>query len=127
MQRHLGLLLAKPTAPPRRSTVHATSNCKKGKDRFDLLLALQKDRQRIEHNRTLPWRERLAQLRVYPWKFFLSFMVFWSFLGTYAVPYLKGMTPGELPSLGQGRPIPREVRVRATPTPPFAHLKGRGS
>ncbi|KAG5471242.1 hypothetical protein LSCM1_01315 [Leishmania martiniquensis] len=126
MLRRVGLLLAKPKVPPRRSTVHATSNCKHGKERFDLLHALQKDRQRIERNRTLPWRERLVQLRVYPWKLFLSFMMLWSSLGMYAVPYLKGMKAGELPSIGQGRPIPAEVRAKATPTPQFAHWKERG-
>ncbi|CBZ36413.1 hypothetical protein, conserved [Leishmania donovani] len=125
MLRCLGLLLAKPPAAPRRSTIHATSSCKKGKDRFDLFHALQKDRQRIRHNRTLPWRQRLDQLRVYPWKLFLAFMMFWSWLGTYAVPYLKGMSAGELPSVGQGRLIPAEVRAKATPTPQFAHLKER--
>ncbi|CAG9579161.1 conserved hypothetical protein [Leishmania major strain Friedlin] len=125
MLRCLSLLLAKPQAAPRRSTIHATSSHKKGKDRFDLLHALQKDRQRIQHNRTLPWRQRLGQLRVYPWKLFLAFMMFWSWLGTYAVPYLKGMRAGELPSVGQGRPIPAEVRATATPTPQFAHLKER--
>ncbi|GET91000.1 hypothetical protein, conserved [Leishmania tarentolae] len=126
MLRSFRLLLAKASTPPRRSTVHAMSSYKKGKDRFDLFHALQKDRQRIQHNRTLPWRERLDQLRVYPWKFFIAFMMFWSWLGTYAVPYLKNMKAGELPSIGEGRCIPAEVRAKATPTPQFAHLKERG-
>ncbi|AIO00604.1 hypothetical protein LPMP_310120 [Leishmania panamensis] len=125
MLRRLGMLLAKPRVVPRRPTVHATSSCKKGKRRFDLLHALQKDRQRIERNRTLPWRERLDQLRVYPWKLFFAFMVFWSWMGTYAVPFLKGMKPGELRSIGERRPIPAEVRSKAAPTPQFAHLKER--
>jgi hypothetical protein len=124
LQRCVGLL-AKPKAAARRSTIHAMSNEKRSKDRFDLYSALQKDRQRIERNRTLPWRERLEQLRVYPWKTFLVFMVLWSWLGTYAVPYLKGMKAGQLPSIGDGKPLPAEVREKAMPTPNFAHLRGR--
>lgn len=116
---------AKPKAAPRRSTIHAMSSGKKGKDRFDLISALQKDRQRIERNRTLPWKERLEQLRVYPWKLFLVFMVLWSWLGTYAVPYLKGLKAGQLPSIGDGKALPAEVREKVTPTPHFAHLKDR--
>ncbi|KAK7197799.1 hypothetical protein NESM_000733000 [Novymonas esmeraldas] len=125
MLRCCRALRAKAKPPPLRSTVHATSSHKSGKDRFDLFNALQKDRQRIERNRALPWRERLHQLNVYPWKFFLAFMLFWSWLGTYAVPYLKGMQPGELPSVGEGRPIPAELRAAAMPTPQFAHLKAK--
>ncbi|KPI90355.1 hypothetical protein ABL78_0582 [Leptomonas seymouri] len=125
MLRWTSASLAKSKAAPRRSTIHAISSEKKGKDRFDLFDALQKDRQRIERNRTLPWRERLAQLRVYPWKMFIVFMVLWSWLGTYAVPYLKGMKAGELPSIGAGKQLPLEVREKATPTPRFAHLKDR--
>lgn len=119
------LLLVKPKAAPRRSTIHAMSSGKGGKERFDLFHALQKDRQRIERNRTLPWRERLAQLQVYPWKMFLVFMALWSWLGMYVVPYLKGMKAGQLPSIGDGRQLPVEVREKATPTPHFAHLKER--
>lgn len=52
--------------------------------------AILRDRERIERNKTLPWRERLDQLKVYPWKTFICFMICWSWLGTYAVPYLKG-------------------------------------
>lgn len=125
MLRRCRALRALPKATPRRASVHATSNYKRGKDRFDLFQALQKDRERIERNRTLPWRARLEQLRVYPWKFFLAFMVFWSWLGTYAVPYLKGMKAGELPSIGDGKPIPAEVQARAVPTPRFEHLRSR--
>lgn len=99
------------------------SSGKNGKDRFDLFTALQKDRQRIERNRTLPWRERLDQLRVYPWKMFIVFMMLWSWLGTYAVPYMKGMRAGQLPSIGEGKQLPAEVREKATPTPNFVHLR----
>ncbi|KPA74002.1 hypothetical protein ABB37_09568 [Leptomonas pyrrhocoris] len=125
MLRCCGRRMAKPKVAPRRSTIHAVSSEKKGKDRFDLFNALQKDRQRIERNRTLPWKERLGQLRVYPWKMFIVFMVLWSWLGTYAVPYLKGMKAGQLPSIGDGKQLPAEVLEKAMPTPSFAHLKDR--
>ncbi|KAG5497488.1 hypothetical protein JKF63_03751 [Porcisia hertigi] len=125
MLRCFSSLLSNSKGAPRRPTVHATSSHTKGKERFDLFRALHMDRQRVEHNRTLPWRERIQQLRVYPWKLFLAFMVFWSWLGTYAVPYLKGMKAGELPSIGERRAIPAEVRAKATPMPQFVHLRGR--
>lgn len=86
-----------PAPMPRRAAMHATSNYKKGRDRFDLKDALKKDRERIERNKALPWRERLEDLKVYPWKFFIVFMVLWSWLGTYVVPYMKGDMKSNLP------------------------------
>lgn len=85
----LSCLARKSFNTPKRSTVHARSNAKAGKERFDLKEAMRRDRERIERNKKLGWRERLEDLKVYPWKFFVAFMVFWSWLGTYVVPYLK--------------------------------------
>ncbi|EPY35890.1 hypothetical protein STCU_00860 [Strigomonas culicis] len=111
------------SAVPRRAVVHATSNAKSGKQRFDMMAALARDRDRIERNKKLPWREKLEDLKVYPWKFFIAFMIFWSWLGTFAVPYIKGMRPGELPSVGEGKEIPQEIREKAMPMPRFSHTK----
>ncbi|CAD2214057.1 hypothetical protein AGDE_06909 [Angomonas deanei] len=102
---------------PKRTSVHAHSSSKLGKQRFDLMEALQRDRERVDRNKTLPWKERLAQLKVYPWKFFIAFMIFWSWLGTYAVPYFKGMKPGELPSLGGGTSAPEDAREKLVAMP----------
>ncbi|RHW72770.1 hypothetical protein DPX39_040069000 [Trypanosoma brucei equiperdum] len=107
---------------PRRATHHAVSSAKLGKERFDLMESLRRDREEAERNRMLPWRSRLKKLQEYPWKFFIAFMVFWSWLGTYAVPYLKNMRPGELPTVWEGRPIPKELKERATPMPHFRRL-----
>ncbi|RNF18400.1 uncharacterized protein Tco025E_04517 [Trypanosoma conorhini] len=106
---------------PRRPTHHALSSTKLGKERFDLAEALRRDRQRVERNRTLPWRARIKELRSFPWKFFVAFMLLWSWMGTYVVPYVKGMRPRELPSLGEGRDIPEELRQRSTPMPLFRY------
>ncbi|CCD12417.1 hypothetical protein, unlikely [Trypanosoma congolense IL3000] len=108
---------------PRRTTHHAVSSARLGKDRFNLAESLRRERERVERNRALPWRDRLRQLQNYPWKFFIAFMVLWSWLGTYAVPYLKNMRPGELPALGDGRPIPAELKEHAKPMPRFRHLE----
>ncbi|PBJ68472.1 hypothetical protein BCY84_02185 [Trypanosoma cruzi cruzi] len=110
---------------PRRATHHAMSSTKLGKGRFDLAEALYRDRQRVENNRTLPWRARIKQIRSFPWKFFFAFMLLWSWLGTYVVPYVKGMHPRELPALGEGIRIPEELQQRATPMPAFMH-RGNG-
>ncbi|ESL10732.1 hypothetical protein TRSC58_01529 [Trypanosoma rangeli SC58] len=106
---------------PRRATYSALGRAKLGKDSFDLAEALRRDRQRVERNRTLPWRARLKELKSFPWKFFVAFMLLWSWMGTYVVPYLKGMRPQELPALREGRGIPKELQQRATPTPAFRH------
>ncbi|RNC36646.1 hypothetical protein TcCL_Unassigned00347 [Trypanosoma cruzi] len=105
----------------RRATHHAMSSTKLGKGRFDLAEALYRDRQRVENNRTLPWHARMKQLRSLLWKFFLAFMLFWSWLWTYVVPYVKGMHSRELPALGEGIRIPEELQQRATPMPAFMH------
>lgn len=73
-----------------RPSSHATGDCRDGKPRFDLRNALRRDRERVLQNRTLPWRERLEEWKAYPWKAFLLFMVLWTWLGTYVVPYMKG-------------------------------------
>ncbi|KEG13519.1 hypothetical protein DQ04_00961120 [Trypanosoma grayi] len=109
--------------PPRRATYHAVSDAKSGKDRFDLAESLRRDREAAGRRKSLPWRSRLSELRMYPWKFFVAFMLLWSWLGTYVVPYVKGMRPGELPSLGNGRCVPQELQQRATPMPRFKHLE----
>lgn len=80
---------------PRRATHHALSSARLGKGRFDLAEALRRDRERAERSRSLPWRARVEELRAFPWKFFLAFMLLWSWLGTYAVPYIKGTRPGD--------------------------------
>ncbi|KAG8345475.1 hypothetical protein ERJ75_001435900 [Trypanosoma vivax] len=103
----IGRLLAregKSQRQPRRTTHHAVSSARLGKERFDLAESLRRDRERAEQRRSLPWRERLSLLQDYPWKFFVAFMVFWSWFGTYAVPYFKGVGPG-VPSQisGDGR------------------------
>ncbi|RNC34264.1 hypothetical protein TcCL_Unassigned02965 [Trypanosoma cruzi] len=104
---------------PRRATHHAMSSTKLGKERFDLAEALYRDRQRVENNRTLPWRARIKQLQSFPWKIFFAFMLFCHGWGL--VPYVKGMHPRELPALGEGIRIPEELQQRATPMPAFMH------
>ncbi|KAH9600952.1 hypothetical protein LSM04_003638 [Trypanosoma melophagium] len=84
---------------PRRTTYHAVSCAKSGKERFDLAEALRRDRETAQRNRNLPWRMRLRMLKDYPWKFFLAFMLMWSWVGTYAVPYMKITRQGEATSL----------------------------
>ena len=73
--------------------------------------AIVRDRERIERNKTLPWKERLEQLKVYPWKTFICFMVCWSWLGTYAVPYLKGHDQNNTTMTRQGQQ--QSMRVTA--------------
>ncbi|ORC84734.1 uncharacterized protein TM35_000411040 [Trypanosoma theileri] len=84
---------------PRRTTYHAVSCAKSGKERFDLAEALRRDRETAQRNRTLPWRTRIGMIKDYPWKFFLAFMLIWSWAGTYAVPYMKKMKRGDVTSL----------------------------
>lgn len=68
---------------------HSSSKYSKKKLRFDFQEALQRDRSRIEKLKASGWKQRLESLRVYPWKSFIFFMAAWSYLGLYAVPYLK--------------------------------------
>lgn len=75
--------------PRQRPMVHATSNAKTSKHRLSLAEALRQDRARTERRRGMPWRQRLRSIRVDRLKFFLSFMLLWTWLGLYAVPMLK--------------------------------------
>jgi hypothetical protein len=105
--------------------VSTPSRCetKTSKDRFSLEEALRRDRARIERNKTLPWRERLEQLKVYPWKTFLVFMAVWSYCGLYAVPWLKGVKLGEVPTVTPGgHKVPEDVRNRLAKNPTLGGL-----
>lgn len=92
------------------------SERKSSKERFDLHEALRRDRERIEANRSAPWRERWNQLKVYPWKTFIVFMTVWSYAGMYAVPYFKGVRSDGSPSLlPNGKVMPEDIRERMMP------------
>lgn len=115
-----------PVRSKRAMIPQARCQTKSSKERFSLTDAMLKDRERIERNKTLPWKERLAQMKVYPWKTFVVFMILWSYTGTYVVPWLKGLKPGQLPAVGpHGQRLPPEAVAHLQPTPAFDHLVRR--
>eukprot|EP00796_Vickermania_ingenoplastis_P003595 gene3595-2536_t len=69
----------------------ARGNSSLGKQRFTFQEALQKDREHIAILKASSWSRRLDSLREYPWKSFIVFMVVWSYLGLYVIPYVKGI------------------------------------
>ncbi|CCW64768.1 unnamed protein product [Phytomonas sp. EM1] len=85
---------SKSTAAGRRVMPHARSDLRKGKQRFSLTEALRRDRIRVEQNKALSFKDRIRSVKISHCLFFVAFMAFWSWLGTHAVPRLKGLTPG---------------------------------
>ena len=78
----------KPPAVP------SAGNSKEGKARMQLANLFEEDRKEAIRRQQLPLWERI---RTFPWKFFATWMLLWSFGGTYIVAAFKGLTPGEKP------------------------------
>lgn len=92
---------------PRAAGSHfAHSRIKHSKPRMSFQEALERDRMRVNQLKSLPIQERLKTWRAFPWKFFICFMVIWSYAGTHVVPYMKEgnikRTPEVLPSETSG-------------------------
>ncbi|CCW68816.1 unnamed protein product [Phytomonas sp. Hart1] len=82
------------TAAARRAIPHARGDSRKGKQRFSLAENLYRDRIRVEQTKALSFKDRLRSIKAHHCLFFVGFMIFWSWLGNYSVPYLKGTTLG---------------------------------
>jgi hypothetical protein len=104
----------KPVVPPQ-------SNVKEGKTRRSIADIFELDRKEAIKRQGLPLWERI---RTFPWKFFVTWMLLWSFGGTYAVSAIKGLTPGEKPP--QLASISDEAYEKVSVTPDFSK-RGVGS
>lgn len=106
------LVSGKHQSVSRRAAAYAHSSSKHGKVRFDFQDALRKDRERIDRLKGATWKKRLDSLRVYPWKFFLVFMVAWSYLGLYVVPYIKNAQPNSTPAMVDLGRLPQDIHEK---------------
>ena len=108
-------------AVPKGPTVPAKSNPKDSKSRRGMADIFELDRKEAIKRQQLPLWERI---RTFPWKFFVTWMLLWSFGGTYAVAAIKGFTPGEKPA--QLSSMSDETYSNISVTPDFSK-RGIGS
>lgn len=122
MKSSFGVAAKNPTVT-RRAVAYARSSSKHGKARFDFQDALRKDRDRIERLKGATWKHRLESLKVYPWKFFIAFMVGWSYLGLYVVPYVKDAQPHSTSTKVDLGRLPRSIHEKVVSNSSFVVKK----
>lgn len=98
---------------PKRVSYTPQGDVKAGKNRITFLESIQRDRDAAQARRELPLLERIKALPIIP---FIVFMTVWSIAGLYIVPWIKGLKPGEYPTI-KGKELTEEQKAKICKTP----------
>lgn len=100
--------------PPARTKTRALAPLRsesKTSKAHQLAAAMERDRAKLEAQQPF---DLMKEVKTFPWKAFISFMMFWTWLGWYVIPLVKGfdMRTGEGPSREEQQEYMNEQRKR---------------